>query len=203
MPTRVLLLRHGEAVHPDVFHGAESDVGLSDRGQRQAEAAARALTAFDPAFVVSSGMRRALETARPIAAACGVEVVIEPDLHERRVGALCGTPTGGRDGVWPDTLARWVAGDTGYAPSGAESFDDIRGRVLPVWERIAADRPRRTRVVVAHGIVIKVLLLSILPGYSIGDWKRLGSIGNVGVSELLGDDGVWKAVRLNDPPVEA
>jgi broad specificity phosphatase PhoE len=177
MPTRVLLLRHGEAMNPDIFHGAESDVGLSDRGQRQAEAAARALTAFDPAFVVSSAMRRALETARPIAAACGVE-----------------------DGVWPDTLARWVAGDTSYAPSGAESFDDIRGRVLSVWERITTDRPGRTRVVVAHGVVIKVLLLSILPGYSIGDWKRLGSISNVGVTELLEEHGVWKATRLNDPP---
>jgi broad specificity phosphatase PhoE len=200
MPTRVLLLRHGEAVNPDIFHGAESDVGLSDRGRRQAEAAARALTSFDPAFVVSSAMRRALETALPIAAACGVELVVEPELHERRVGALAGTPTRGRDGVWPDTLARWVAGDTSYAPDGAESFDDIRGRVLPVWERIAADRPGRTRVVVAHGIVIKVLLLSILPGYSIGDWKRLGSIGNVGVCELVGENCAWTAVRLNDPP---
>ena len=43
MPTRVLLLRHGETTDPLVFHGAESDVGLSGRGRRQAEAAAAAL----------------------------------------------------------------------------------------------------------------------------------------------------------------
>src|SRR2546423_1478349 len=40
MATRVLMLRHGETSDPDVFHGAESDVGLSELGQRQAAGAA-------------------------------------------------------------------------------------------------------------------------------------------------------------------
>jgi broad specificity phosphatase PhoE len=200
MSTRVLLLRHAEAADPHLFHGAESDVGLSARGFRQAEAVARALPPFAPTHVVSSGMRRALDTAGPIAAACGVALRVEPDLHERRVGALAGTPTGGRDGVWPDTLARWVAGETDYAPPGAESFDAIRARVLPAWERATADRPGETRVVVAHGVVIKVLLLSLLPGYGVADWQRLGKVRNVALTELLHENGEWRALRLNEPP---
>ena len=40
MPTRVLLLRHAETATPHLFHGAESDVGLSERGRRQADAVA-------------------------------------------------------------------------------------------------------------------------------------------------------------------
>lgn len=32
MPTRIWLLRHAETALPTVFHGAESDVGLSRRG---------------------------------------------------------------------------------------------------------------------------------------------------------------------------
>src|SRR5262245_45515654 len=120
MPTRVLLLRHAESAAPDVFHGAESDVGLSPRGRRQAEAVAPVLAARRPAALVSSAMRRALDTAAPAARACGLAVRVEPALHERRVGGLSGTPTNG-DGVWPQTLRRWLAGDTGYAPPGAES----------------------------------------------------------------------------------
>src|SRR4051794_5459463 len=91
MPTRVLLLRHAESSDPSVFHGAESDVGLSERGRRQADAVAGYLAARRPDAVVSSAMRRALDTAGPIARACGLGLLVEPALHERRVGALSGT----------------------------------------------------------------------------------------------------------------
>jgi broad specificity phosphatase PhoE len=196
--TRVFLLRHGESADPTVFHGAESDVGLSERGRRQAEAVAPILAARGPVAVVSSGMRRALETAAPIAAACGCPVRAEPDLHERRVGALSGTAFASPDGVWPETLRRWMAGETSYAPPGAESFDDVRGRVLPVWERLAEEYEGRCVVVVAHGVVCRALFVSLLPGFSVGDWQRLGPVRNVGVSELLRRDGRWQAVRLNE-----
>jgi broad specificity phosphatase PhoE len=149
-------------------------------------------------------MRRALDTAGPIARACGLEVSIEPALHERRVGALSGTPTALRDGVWPATLKRWMAGETGHAPPGAESFDDIHGRVLPVWQRIVERHRDQTVVVVAHGVVCRVLLLSLLPGWSVSDWHRLGPMANVGVSELVSEDGTaWEAVRLNEVPAGA
>jgi probable phosphoglycerate mutase len=198
MSTRVLLLRHGESADPSVFHGAESDVGLSERGRRQAEAVAPVLATLMPTRLVSSAMRRARGTTVPIARACGLEPRIEPNLHERGVGLLAGTPTNGE--VWPDTLARWMAGDTGFAPDGAESFDAIRARVLPVWDRIVADFAGETIAIVAHGVVIKVLLLSLVAGYTVADWKRIGPIRNVGITELRSDPESWRLVRLNELP---
>jgi len=202
VPTRVFLIRHGESTHPEIFHGAESDVGLSERGRRQAAAVAPLLAAQTPTAVVSSAMRRARDTALPIAAACGLSLRIEPDLHERRVGALSGTPFVTTHGLWPQTLQRWMAGETAYAPDGAESFDEIRGRVLPVWERLTEEFAQRCLVVVAHGVVCKVLCLSILPGWGVGDWKRLGPIQNVALTELVAHDGTWEAVQLNHLPEE-
>jgi broad specificity phosphatase PhoE len=197
--TRVFLLRHAESANPDVFHGAESDVGLSERGRRQAEAVAPLLAAERPDVVVSSAMRRALDTAGPIALACRLTVQVEPDLHERRVGALSGTPFRA-DGVWPQTLRRWMAGDTRYAPPGAESFDAIRARVLPVWERLTEAHAGRTLVIVAHGVVCKVLLLSVLPGLTPADWERLGPFRNVAISELVRADSSWRGLRVNQVP---
>jgi broad specificity phosphatase PhoE len=194
-----LLLRHAESADPDVFHGAESDVGLSDRGRRQAEAVAPLLAAERPDLLVSSAMRRALDTAAPTARACGLTVHVEPALHERRVGALSGTPFRA-DGVWPQTLRRWTAGDTGYAPPGAESFDAIRARVLPVWERLTEAHADRTLVIVAHGVVCKVLLLSVLPGLTPADWERLGPFRNVAISDLVRAGGAWEARRVNEVP---
>jgi probable phosphoglycerate mutase len=203
MPTRVLLLRHAETADPSIFHGAESDVGLGDRGRRQAVAVASYLAGLSPDVVVSSAMRRARDTVTPIALACGRTPLIEPLLHERRVGPLSGTPNQLPDGPWPYTLRRWMAGDTAYAPEGAESFDDIRDRVLPVWRRLTNDHAGKTLVVVAHGVVCKVLLLTLLPGRSVADWQHLGPIHNIAVSELVFEGGIWQALRINAHVVDA
>ena len=202
MPTRVLLLRHAQSADPSVFHGAESDIGLSPLGRRQAELAAVYLASLLPDAVFSSAMRRAIDTATPIALACGKALHTEPDLHERRVGPMSGmVALQAPDGPWPTTLRRWLAGETGYAPDGAESFDTIRDRVLPVWHRLTTQYAGRTIVVVAHGIVCKVLLLSLLPGLAIADWTELGPIHNVAIHELIREDGgEWHALRVNDLP---
>jgi broad specificity phosphatase PhoE len=195
----VFLLRHAESANPTVFHGFESDVELSERGRRQAEALAVVLAARSPQVLVSSGMRRALQTAAPIARVCGLPVQVEPDLHERRVGALSGAPVS-TDGVWPQTLRRWLAGDTGHAPEGAESFDAIRARVLPVWERVTRQHDGKTLVIVAHGIVCRVLLLGLLPGWGPADWPRLSPMRNAAINEVVRAPAGWEVVRLNDLP---
>ncbi len=56
--TRILLLRHAETSAPERFHGAESDIGLGERGRRQAVAVAEALAAERPDALYCSGMRR-------------------------------------------------------------------------------------------------------------------------------------------------
>ncbi len=199
MPTRVYLLRHAETANPSIFHGAESDVELSAWGQRQAEAVAHHLAAYRPDLVLSSAMRRAIATAAPIACVCGVAHRLEPQLHERRVGSLSGLPTSDNGGIWPETLRRWISGETGYAPEGAESFDAIRARVVPAWQRLTQEHAGQTLVVVAHGIVCRVLLLSLLPGYTVADWQRVPT-PNVGISELVRGDGPWRAERISEVP---
>jgi len=200
MQTRVWLLRHAESAVPHVFHGAESDIDLSEHGRRQAEVVAQVFAEMRPDAVVSSAMRRARATAGPIAAACGLELEIEPDLHERRVGELSGTPHANTEGLWPDTLRRWLEGETDYAPPGSESFDAIQSRVVPAWERVTARHAGKSVAVVAHGIVCRVLLVSLLEGWSVADWLKLGRIPNVGVHELIGGGGSWKAVRISEVP---
>jgi probable phosphoglycerate mutase len=142
--SRVLLLRHAETTAPDLFHGAESDVGLSERGLRQAESIAPILAREQPAAIISSPMRRAVETAAPIAQACGLPIQIEPALHERRIGSLCGQPYEALHGPWAETLRRWQAGDLAYATPGAESFLTVRDRVLPVWFRLGENFAAQT-----------------------------------------------------------
>lgn len=201
LPDRVWLLRHAETTAPHVFNGAESDVELSEFGLRQSAAAADWFRDHRPTVVVSSAMRRAVDTAAPIAAACGVPHQIEPALHERRIGAMAGQPFALHDGPWADTVAEWTAGNTAFTTPGAESFDDLAGRLVPAWERVVSAHPGGRVVVVAHGIVCKVLLLSLLDGWDVTGWGKLGRSANVAVSELLPHPGGrWRAVRLLTVP---
>ncbi len=198
--TRVWLLRHGESADPTVFHGAESDIGLSERGRRQADALVPLIAGFRPAVIVSSAMRRAIDTATPSANACDLPLRVEPDLHERKVGPMCGTPFSWSEGVWAETYHRWMAGATAYAPEGTESFDAIRDRVLPVWRRLTDEYAGQSLVIVAHGVICKVLLATIGAGFGPADWQKIGSIRNAAIHELHGHGNTWRVIRLNDLP---
>ena len=136
LPECVWLTRHAETSAPQIFHGAESDIGLSERGQRQALAAADWFSQQQPTLVISSAMLRAVETARPIAQRCGCEHRILPELHERRIGSLSGTSFSLGEGAWPETVRRWSSGDIDYTTPGAESFRDLQTRLLAAWSRI-------------------------------------------------------------------
>lgn len=204
-PECVWLARHAETAVPGVFHGAESDIGLSELGHRQAAAAADWFRDLRPTAVVSSGMLRARDTARPIAEACGIPHLIEPDLHERRVGALGGQSFSASEGPWADTVREWSSGNTAFTTAGAESFDEIAARVLPAWDRVAAAHAGGRVVVVAHGVVCKVLLLSLLEGWNPGGWVELGRVANLAVTELRPAGKRWEAAQLLvlPPPVSA
>src|SRR5947209_20420375 len=120
--TRVLLLRHAETAAPDRFHGAESDVELGDRGRRQAEAVAPVLAAMSPSALYCSSMARARQTAGPIGIACGLEPVIVPELHERRMGPLSGRLMDEVREHYHQSRDRWKLGDLEATHQGGESY---------------------------------------------------------------------------------
>ena len=113
MPT-IVLVRHGRAA---AGFGSHRDPGLDEVGRAQAEATAEGLAArFEaPVPIYSSPLKRAQETAAPLARRWGSEVVIEPrvaelpspteDLRERARWLL-----GVMAGKWtdlPEELLRW------------------------------------------------------------------------------------------------
>ncbi|GAC1474866.1 MAG: histidine phosphatase family protein [Isosphaeraceae bacterium] len=204
--TRVILLRHAETSAPDRFHGAESDVSLGMCGRSQAEAVAKILVHRHPVAIYCSAMARARMTAEAIARACGLTVGIEPNLHERKMGPLSGlTRREGRD-VYDEAKMRWESGETDYTHEGGESYSQILARVLPVWERITLDSIGETIIVVAHGVVIRVLLSTILDGYGPANFSEF-SIDNAAINELVWDGKHWRALLLNqilaeDPRVD-
>jgi broad specificity phosphatase PhoE len=193
---RIILLRHAETSAPDRFHGAESDVGLGARGLLQAEAVARRLAARAPDVLYSSAMLRARQTADAIARACGLTPQVIPELHERKMGPLSGLSREEGLGAYAEAKRRWMAGEVDYTHEGGESYAAIRARVVPIFRRLAEGAAGKTAVVVAHGVVIRVALTSLLAGSGPEDFERF-AIDNAALNELRWDGRAWAAEALN------
>ena len=204
--TTVWLCRHAETAVPNVFHGFESDVDLSEHGRLQADAAADWFRELRPTAVVSSAMRRAVETGKVIATRCDVPHLFEEKLHERRVGILGGTSYAHAHGPWAETERRWTAGETDYTTEGGESYAELADRLVPAFHRAIETQENGRIVVVAHGIVCKILLLSLLKEQGPRKWVEIGNCLNLSVSELeMQSDGSWRVNSLLQlpPPVAA
>lgn len=194
--TRLLLIRHAETSTPDVFHGAESDIGLSAWGGHQAIRLSERLKDQGAHALYCSAMQRAVATARPIGAACGLTPIIVPQLHERKIGLLSGLSRETGWEIYAESKRRWMSGDLEFTHPGGESFADIRRRVLPVFEELRARHPGETLIVVAHGVVIRVTLLSLLEGLEPADFDRI-AIDFASINDLRWSGKKWQAHALN------
>jgi broad specificity phosphatase PhoE len=126
---RLFLIRHGRP--SETWGGASSDPGLSELGMAQAEAAAAKLAAYGPLDVVSSPMRRCVETAAPYARLRGVsphleprvsEVVAEPGVEDRPAWLQARFPW--RD---PGKLRDWASLEPALQAWRAQMLDYVSG----------------------------------------------------------------------------
>ncbi len=195
--TRLFLARHAETSDPNRFHGAESDVGLSKWGEKQAELLGERLRGEPAIALYSSAMLRARTTAAIVGGRCGLEPRIEPALHERKIGALSGVSREEGWATYAESRARWLAGDLEFTHEGGESFAAVRRRVVPVLESLAERHRGRTIIVIAHGVVIRVALVSLLDHLGHQDFDKI-AIEFASLNELVHDGQRWSAGRLSE-----
>jgi probable phosphoglycerate mutase len=161
--TTLILVRHGVTVHTETrkFSGGLGghNPGLTDEGRDQARATADWLAplADEIDVVVSSPVRRTLETAEILAARLGTTFVTDDGLAEMEFGTWEGMTFAEVRETYPDDLETWLGSvDTG--PGGGESLREIEKRVLASLERLLSEHARQTVLAVTHVTPIKVLV---------------------------------------------
>ena len=159
--TVVHLVRHGEVHNPDgLLYGRLPGFHLSERGEKQATAVAAALAARDVTAVLASSLERAQQTAAPIAAAHGLEVITEDGLIE--AGNLFeGTRVGLGDGVLRNPRNWWKLRNP-LRPSWGEPYGEIVTRILAAVQRAAALAEGHEAVCVSHQLPIWTLRRHLL-----------------------------------------
>ena len=159
---RLILVRHAlpERVDPERSgDGTSADPPLTPHGRRQAERLPDGLRGEPVDAVYSSPMRRARQTATPLADERGLPPLLRPDLCEYDARAAGYLPIETMAGADPDTWERMRAG---WLPAHVDA-EEFGSRVVRAIEEIVAAHPgRATAVVFAHAGVINAYLASIL-----------------------------------------
>lgn len=155
-----LFVRHGESeANAGGMLAGSIDVALTERGRREAAAAAEILAGQPLRHVCASPLRRAYETAERIAAPHRLPVTVIDDLRERS---------------WGEWEGRMFPADLDHpGPPGGETMDAYLARVERGLARFFALTGDGPALMVAHGGIFHAL--SRILGVAGGD---VGVIGN-------------------------
>jgi alpha-ribazole phosphatase len=159
MTTRLWLIRHGEIEQRARGRCYGSlDVGLSPNGRLQIAHVAETLEGEPIAAVFSSPRRRALESARAIASACGCPCEVLPALREIDFGDFEGIAYDEIAARYPAEYRRWMEEPAKVTFPNGENFSMLQARVLAAFHLIAEQRAGGTVAIVSHGGVIRALV---------------------------------------------
>jgi glucosyl-3-phosphoglycerate phosphatase len=199
---RLVLLRHGQTDYNVAGRmQGHLDSILTETGVEQAAAVAPEIARLAPDRLISSDLRRAVDTAELVSAACGLPVKYDARLRETHLGEWQGRTVAEIEDGWPGAIATWRS-DPAWAPPGGESRIEVVRRSLPVVEELdeeyATGEPDITVVLVAHGGLIAGLVCGLLALPS-STWPAIGGIGNCRWAALArrADHPRWRLAGYN------
>jgi len=156
--TELLLIRHGEAEHPDAPLESDPstfDMPLTPRGRRQAKALADRLAGRAIDALYSSPLKRTRETADIISAELGIAVVEDARLREVEIA--------GAGPIALQDLAEIAIARGGWSHlTGTESSESIRGRMRAAIDDIVAACPQQRVAVISHAGAINAYACTLL-----------------------------------------
>jgi len=203
---RLLLIRHGQT--PGNVLGqldtAHPGPGLTELGERQAEALARSLARLEISRLYASTLIRTQLTAAPLAGRRGLDVTVLEGLHEIEAGALEKLTDRESHLRYLGTVFGWAAGELDRrmptGPSGHDflaRFDDAVARIAAA----AATDEGGTVAVVSHGAAIRVWTALRAENVD-AEFAARHVLANTGIVALEGGSAEgWRMVHWDGSPV--
>ena len=185
---RLIVWRHGNT---DWNAGervqGQTDVPLNDLGRRQAREASELLRRMQPVAIVASDLKRAADTAAPLAAVTRLPVRYDARLRERYFGAWEGRRIADVARERPDEYGRWTSG-ADVIGGGVETLDDLGKRVADALTDAAslASGSGGTVVVATHGAAARQGIGHLL-GWPVGQVRTLRALQNCHWVDLTHD----------------
>jgi len=159
----IVLMRHAEAGLPGRFCG-HSNPSLSVQGRARLPAIIHSLSlaSISPTVVWSSDLRRAQETARPIAEHFGVDLTTSAGLREMNFGSWEGLTWNEVEVQYPEDARAWIDHFPHHRPPRGESFVELQSRVIAELESLAERAERSSVMAVTHAGFIRTAIAWVL-----------------------------------------
>lgn len=169
----LVLIRHGE-IDSNVakIYSGRSGEPLNSRGRVQAEQAAAQLTGQPIVALITSPLRRAVETANIIGNSLNLSPQVSAHFNELRMGPWEGLSEQLVESTYPDEFALWNARPADLALEGRETLDELRSRVLAGLLDLQGRHGASQVAIVSHVAVIRVLMLHA-HGRPLNDYKKM------------------------------
>jgi probable phosphoglycerate mutase len=156
----LLLIRHALPVRVEAA-GGPADPVLADLGHRQATALADWLADEPIEAIYTSPLRRAVQTAAPLAERHGLSPIVDEDLAEWDRHSADYVPIEELKAEGDPRWQQMVAGEW-FVDAVDVDPEAWAAAVVVAVERVIADNPGRTVALVAHGGVVNIYLAHIL-----------------------------------------
>jgi len=199
-PVRIVLVRHGVTdftVAGKLDGRGGADPSLNDQGRSQARAAAAAVRRFvggSTADVVTSSLKRAIQTGSAIADELGVSARVDAEWDEQSFGDWDDTSFSDLMAHHPQDLLRFRE-DPNYSRPGGEAHAQLEARVMTAFERAAA--VGGTVVVASHRKPIITVLAHVLGIPHQRIWRLATAPASLTCVEVWADGGTSVAF-VND-----
>ncbi len=153
--TILLLIRHGENdwVGTHRLAGRTPGVRLNEKGRQQAQDLAERLGEQPITAIYSSPLERCMETAQPLAAALGLDVIPHSGVIEADFGEWQGANL--KDLAKQPEWALVQHYPSGFRFPGGETLREVQTRMVGALTQIVDDHPKQVVAVFCHSDVIK------------------------------------------------
>ncbi len=198
---RLLLLRHGQT-HGNTAGALDTafpGLGLTDLGQRQAEAAARALADRPIAGLYASSLIRTHETAEPIGRTHGLEAQILDGLREVSAGDFEMATSHEAVEGYITTVGAWIERRYDVRMPGGESGREFLERYDAAVETVLGIG-QDCAVLVSHGAAIRTWVSARVPGLE-SHTRAAAPLHNTACIELVGDGRSWELAAWHSEPI--
>jgi probable phosphoglycerate mutase len=173
MPLKLYFLRHGQTKgsRENRFCGSGLDIDLTPEGENMATAFAGAYRGLPWKAVISSSMRRALATARPLCETIGQSAVPKDELREIAYGKWEGLSVEDVKRDFHDSHLRWSVDPAWNGADGGESAVDVERRAMPLIDELTKTHTDGNILIVSHKATIRIILCSLL-GIDLGRFRQ-------------------------------
>jgi probable phosphoglycerate mutase len=195
--TRLFLVRHGETEYnkKGMMQGRGIDAPLNDTGHRQAQLIAENLESEGPDVIVSSGMIRAIETARPLSEKLSKPIHSFSELDEMNFGDFEGQKSSNIQKELKQLHDTWAKGEVNVPIPGGESPVEVYERADGRIRTLLNEGSNETKVFFLHGRLIRILLSKWL-GYGLQNMHKVEH-QNGAINHILKNHVSFNVVYLN------